>query len=130
MHSLEIVYNYFRNYDPTLGRYTESDPLGSEGDLATYSYVKADPLRNIDPLGSQVHPMPPPPVAGPFGPMPGGLSQGQWGPDGPVPGPQTPAQQAAGQLQQAINQFLQQAHETACDAECDTDYDAAQFDCE
>jgi len=27
----ELHYNYFRDYDPTIGRYVESDPIGLEG---------------------------------------------------------------------------------------------------
>ena len=46
-----LFYNYFRDYDPTLGRYIESDPIGLEGGLNTYAYVGNNPLRNIDPLG-------------------------------------------------------------------------------
>ena len=44
-----VHYNYFRDYDPALGRYVESDPIGLQGGLATYSYVSGDPLAMIDP---------------------------------------------------------------------------------
>jgi RHS repeat-associated protein len=44
-------YNYFRDYDPNLGRYLESDPIGLRGDITTYGYVRALPTRLIDPLG-------------------------------------------------------------------------------
>lgn len=43
-------YNYYRDYDSSLGRYIQSDPLGLSGGLSTYSYVY-DPLTEIDPLG-------------------------------------------------------------------------------
>lgn len=43
--------NGFRDYDPTLGRYVESDPLGLRGGINTYAYVGNDPLNYIDPLG-------------------------------------------------------------------------------
>ena len=43
--------NYYRDYDPTLGRYTTPDPMGIEGGLNPYSYVSNNPLTNIDPLG-------------------------------------------------------------------------------
>jgi RHS repeat-associated protein len=46
-----LHYNYFRDYDPSLGRFPESDPVGLLGGMATYSYVAGDPLRLIDPLG-------------------------------------------------------------------------------
>jgi len=46
-----ILYNYLRDYDPSLGRYMESDPIGLEGGINTYSYVAASPLSANDPLG-------------------------------------------------------------------------------
>jgi uncharacterized protein RhaS with RHS repeats len=44
-------YNYFRDYDPGIGRYIESDPIGLRGGMSTYAYVKAMPLSRIDPRG-------------------------------------------------------------------------------
>ena len=46
-----LYYNYFRDYDPSLGRYVESDPIGLGGGLNTYRYADMSPLRNVDPLG-------------------------------------------------------------------------------
>src|SRR5690606_4296069 len=43
--------NYFRDYDPAIGRYIESDPIGLKGGLNTYSYVGSDPLTGKDPTG-------------------------------------------------------------------------------
>jgi RHS repeat-associated protein len=40
-----------RDYDPRLGRYVESDPLGLEGGINTYAYAGNDPVNAIDPLG-------------------------------------------------------------------------------
>ena len=44
-------YNYFRDYDPALGRYVESDLIGLSGGLNTYSYVWQAPLSYLDPHG-------------------------------------------------------------------------------
>ena len=43
--------NYYRDYDPQLGRYTTPDPLGLEGGMNPYVYVSSNPLTRTDPLG-------------------------------------------------------------------------------
>lgn len=52
-------YNYFRDYDPSTGRYVESDPIGLGGGVSTYSYVGQSPLQGIDPFGLQAVPISP-----------------------------------------------------------------------
>jgi RHS repeat-associated protein len=47
-------YNYFRDYEPTTGRYLQSDPIGLAGGLNTYGYALNNPLRNTDRRGLSV----------------------------------------------------------------------------
>ncbi len=44
--------NYFRDYEPGTGRYVQSDPIGLEGGISTFSYVDSYPLNNYDPKRS------------------------------------------------------------------------------
>jgi len=47
--------NGFRDYEPSLGRYMQSDPIGLRGGINTFAYASASPTSRIDPLGLKDH---------------------------------------------------------------------------
>jgi RHS repeat-associated protein len=51
-----FAYNYFRDYDPTLGRYIQADPIGLTGGINRYVYVRNNPFGGIDPIGLEEYP--------------------------------------------------------------------------
>jgi RHS repeat-associated protein len=48
-----LNYNYFRTYNPVIGGYVRSDPIGLLGGLNTYAYVQGNPLGLTDWSGTQ-----------------------------------------------------------------------------
>ena len=46
-----LNYNYYRTYQPTQGRYTQSDPIGLGGGINRFAYVGGNSLSNSDPMG-------------------------------------------------------------------------------
>jgi RHS repeat-associated protein len=66
-----LHYNWHRHYDPSLGRYTQPDPLGFVDGPSVYAYASGSPASQIDPEGlySQSKPWdkPKPHLSGPGG---------------------------------------------------------------
>jgi RHS repeat-associated protein len=46
-----LHYNYFRDYDPSTGRYVQSDPIGLNGGTNLYEYAFNNPVTFRDPSG-------------------------------------------------------------------------------
>jgi RHS repeat-associated protein len=48
-----LHYNWYRHYDPTVGRYIQPDPLGFVNGPSVYEYATSNPLQKVDPNGQQ-----------------------------------------------------------------------------
>jgi RHS repeat-associated protein len=47
----DLYYNRYRDYDSSLGRYIQADPIGLRGGDNPYLYAGANPLKYADPFG-------------------------------------------------------------------------------
>jgi RHS repeat-associated protein len=43
--------NHYRDYDPSIGRYIQADPLGFRGGQSLYAYVDGRPYDDVDTMG-------------------------------------------------------------------------------
>ncbi|MEO1662778.1 MAG: RHS repeat-associated core domain-containing protein [Pseudomonadota bacterium] len=46
-----LYHNWHRDYDPSLGRYIQADPLGIAAGQSVYGYVRQEPTNLVDPKG-------------------------------------------------------------------------------
>ena len=77
-----LHYNTNRDYDTSIGGYTETDPTGQAGGIGLYHYAANNPLSFVDPMGLQAQPSPAPPASPGLAPSPN---------TGPVPNGTPPA---------------------------------------
>jgi RHS repeat-associated protein len=81
----DLHYNYFRDYNPSVGRYIQSDPVGLEGGFSIMLYVEGNPITRSDSEGLRIIGPPKPPTG--WIPVPPGWIPS---PRPPIPPPSSP----------------------------------------
>ena len=51
-----LVQNWWRTYEPRIGRYVSADPIGLDGGWNRFAYVEGDGINNYDPTGLKMFP--------------------------------------------------------------------------
>jgi RHS repeat-associated protein len=51
LHEAQLYHYKSRVYDPVLGRFLQTDPVGYKDDVNLYAYVRNDPVNAFDPIG-------------------------------------------------------------------------------
>jgi RHS repeat-associated protein len=115
-----LLPNGFRDYDPLVGRYIESDPLGLTGGVNTYAYALDNPITFADPSGLQA-------AAGVVvidGVIVTGVSAAICA---SLPGCRNAAADAINALSKAIDKEKEREE---CEKGCDAQWDKDMFQCE
>ena len=128
-----LHYNGFRTYNPTIGRYTQGDPIGLDGGWNRFGYVGANALSFTDPDGLQIRAFPRPP----WSPLPGLPNQRPIDPaepNGPMYTPNLPLPSSPSWLKSSLSKALSwcmnsNSSREECKQSCVADYELDAKEC-